>query len=135
MLYEFDYSMLERHRTLCAVLYWWVVCTLCCMRSAAGHSSVLFAVDGRWKSAVNCLNPLGTKGNLVHAFSSILHDLWHGEMPYISPFQFRVRTTCLSIRVQGLIPFTLVLAFHLHACWAIWRFGATRFTGILEFLT
>jgi ubiquitin carboxyl-terminal hydrolase 8 len=36
------------------------------------------------------VNPLGTKGNLVRAFSGILHDLWHGEMPYITPFQFRV---------------------------------------------
>ncbi len=51
-----------------------------------------FWVDGRWKSAVNMVNPLGTKGNLVHAFSMILHDLWHGEMPYITPFQFRVCT-------------------------------------------
>lgn len=76
------------------------------MGSAAEHSSFLFVVDGRWKSAVNYLNPLGTKGNLVHAFSSILHDLWHGEMPYISPFQFRVRTTCLSIQFQRLIPLT-----------------------------
>jgi hypothetical protein len=38
------------------------------------------------------INPLGTKGNLVRAFSSILHALWHGEMPYISPFEFRVCT-------------------------------------------
>lgn len=40
------------------------------------------------------VNPLGTKGHLVYAFSGILHDLWHGEMPYITPFQFRV---CLSV--------------------------------------
>ncbi|KAI0296552.1 hypothetical protein B0F90DRAFT_1811293 [Multifurca ochricompacta] len=52
-----------------------------------------FFTDGRWKSAVNMVNPLGTKGNLVQAFSIILHDLWHGEMPYISPFQFR-RSIC-----------------------------------------
>lgn len=36
------------------------------------------------------VNPLGTKGHLAHAFSGILHDLWHEEMPYITPFQFRV---------------------------------------------
>ncbi|KAI0259432.1 hypothetical protein BC834DRAFT_833549 [Gloeopeniophorella convolvens] len=52
-----------------------------------------FFTDGRWKSAVNMVNPLGTKGNLVHAFSSILHEMWHGEMPYISPFPFR-RSIC-----------------------------------------
>lgn len=59
-----------------------------------------FFTDGRWKSAVNYLNPLGTKGNLVHAFSSILHDLWHGEMPYISPFQFR-RSICMHAAQFG----------------------------------
>lgn len=40
------------------------------------------------------VNPLGTKGTLVRAFSRILHDLWHEEMPYISPFEFRV---CLAL--------------------------------------
>lgn len=42
------------------------------------------------------VNPLGTKGTLVRAFSRILHDLWHEEMPYISPFEFRV---CLASAV------------------------------------
>lgn len=69
---------------------------VCCIGSATERSTSLFAPDGRWKSAVNMVNPLGTKGNLVNAFSSILHDLWHGEMPYISPFQFRVRKACMS---------------------------------------
>lgn len=39
------------------------------------------------------VNPLGTKGNIVRAFSSILHTLWHGEMPFITPFEFRVCIT------------------------------------------
>lgn len=59
-----------------------------------------FFTDGRWKSAVNMVNPLGTKGNLVHAFSGILHDMWHGEMPYITPFQFR-RSICLHASQFG----------------------------------
>jgi ubiquitin carboxyl-terminal hydrolase 8 len=59
-----------------------------------------FWVDGRWKSAVNMVNPLGTKGHIVHAFSGILHDLWHGEMPYITPFQFRV-CILLSLSIAG----------------------------------
>ncbi|KAI9430182.1 hypothetical protein H4582DRAFT_2113921 [Lactarius indigo] len=59
-----------------------------------------FFTDGRWKSAVNMVNPLGTKGNIVHAFSGILHDLWHGEMPYITPYQFR-RSICLHASQFG----------------------------------
>ena len=104
----------------------------CCIRSATERSTPFVCPDGRWKSAVNMVNPLGTKGNLVHAFSSILHDLWHGEMPYISPFQFRVRMACLSIQFQELIQLTLALAFHLSACLAVRRFRAARFTGVLE---
>jgi hypothetical protein len=80
------------------------------------------------------VNPLGTKGHLVHAFSGILHDLWHGEMPYISPFQFRVRTACLSFQFQGLTPLTLALAFYLPACRAVRRFRAARLTGVPELL-
>ncbi|EPQ56117.1 hypothetical protein GLOTRDRAFT_137950 [Gloeophyllum trabeum ATCC 11539] len=52
-----------------------------------------FFTDGRWKSAINMVNPMGSKGNLTAAFASILHEMWHGEMPYISPLQFR-RSIC-----------------------------------------
>ncbi|KZT25326.1 hypothetical protein NEOLEDRAFT_1156281 [Neolentinus lepideus HHB14362 ss-1] len=52
-----------------------------------------FFTDGRWKSAINMVNPMGTKGNLTAAFASILHEMWHGEMPYLSPLQFR-RSIC-----------------------------------------
>ncbi|KAL4251575.1 hypothetical protein ABKN59_006688 [Abortiporus biennis] len=52
-----------------------------------------FFTDGRWKSAVNMVNPLGSKGNLAHAFASILRDMWQGEMQWISPTTFR-RSIC-----------------------------------------
>ncbi|TDL26727.1 hypothetical protein BD410DRAFT_895341 [Rickenella mellea] len=48
-----------------------------------------FFTDGRWKSAVNMVNPLGTKGHLTQAFASILHELWHEELPTLSPYTFR----------------------------------------------
>jgi hypothetical protein len=50
-----------------------------------------FTVDGRWKNAVNMLNPLGSKGNMAKAFATLLHELWHGDLPYLAPFSFRVR--------------------------------------------
>ena len=50
----------------------------------------IFHVDGRWKSAVNMVNPLGTKGNLAHSFSTIVHEMWQAEMPYLIPMNFRV---------------------------------------------
>ncbi|EJC99956.1 cysteine proteinase [Fomitiporia mediterranea MF3/22] len=53
-----------------------------------------FFIDGRWKSAVNFLNPLGTKGHLTAAFASILHDLWHQESPTITPLAFR-KSVCM----------------------------------------
>lgn len=52
-----------------------------------------FFTDGRWKSAVNMVNPMGTKGMLAHAFANILRDMWQGEMPSLTPLPFR-RTVC-----------------------------------------
>lgn len=50
-------------------------------------------LDGRWRSAVNMVNPLGTKGNLAHAFANIVRDMWQGESAYLSPITFRVRVS------------------------------------------
>ncbi|CCM01336.1 uncharacterized protein FIBRA_03385 [Fibroporia radiculosa] len=52
-----------------------------------------FFTDGRWKSAVNMMNPMGTKGNLAHAFANILRDMWQGELQCLSPVTFR-RSLC-----------------------------------------
>ena len=42
-----------------------------------------------------------TKGALAHAFASILHEMWHGEMPYISPYPFRVRALVCTRCARG----------------------------------
>ncbi|KAI9062559.1 cysteine proteinase [Trametes sanguinea] len=52
-----------------------------------------FFTDGRWKSAINMVNPMGTKGNLAAAFASILRDMWQGEGSTLSPVTFR-RSLC-----------------------------------------
>ncbi|EGO22632.1 hypothetical protein SERLADRAFT_372069 [Serpula lacrymans var. lacrymans S7.9] len=52
-----------------------------------------FFTDGRWKNAVNMLNPLGTKGNLALAFSNILYEMAHSELPHLTPNAFR-RSIC-----------------------------------------
>ncbi|KAI0036203.1 hypothetical protein K488DRAFT_76118 [Vararia minispora EC-137] len=48
-----------------------------------------FFRDGSWSKAVNMLNPLGTKGAIAEAFSTLVRDMWNGQMPYITPFAFR----------------------------------------------
>ncbi|KZT67329.1 cysteine proteinase [Daedalea quercina L-15889] len=52
-----------------------------------------FFTDGRWKSAVNMMNPMGTKGNLANAFATILRDMWQGESQCLMPVTFR-RSIC-----------------------------------------
>ncbi|KZT07231.1 cysteine proteinase [Laetiporus sulphureus 93-53] len=52
-----------------------------------------FFTDGRWKSAVNMVNPLGTKGNLALTFANILRELWQGDGQCLSPVTFR-RSLC-----------------------------------------
>lgn len=46
--------------------------------------------DGRWKRSVNVTNPLGTKGNLASAYSSLVSALWNQEYHFIQPLSFRV---------------------------------------------
>jgi ubiquitin carboxyl-terminal hydrolase 8 len=48
-----------------------------------------FFTDGRWKNAVNMLNPLGTKGSLAGAFAQILYEMSHSELPHLNPSGFR----------------------------------------------
>ena len=52
--------------------------------------------DGRWQTAVNFMNPLGTKGNMTRSFARLLSDMWREGMP-ITPFEFRVcqKTICV----------------------------------------
>jgi ubiquitin carboxyl-terminal hydrolase 8 len=48
-----------------------------------------FFIDGRWKAAVNYMNPEGTKGELARGFAAILHEMSHSELPSIVPSDFR----------------------------------------------
>ncbi|KAJ3806584.1 ubiquitin carboxyl-terminal hydrolase 4 [Lentinula aff. lateritia] len=50
------------------------------------------------KTAINYMNKMNSQGQLTRAFSRLVHDIWHGDMPYITPNDFR-RTLC-SLNVQ-----------------------------------
>ncbi|KAJ7019793.1 ubiquitin carboxyl-terminal hydrolase 4 [Mycena alexandri] len=52
-----------------------------------------FFANGRWKNAVNTLNPMGSKGLLSGSFAKLVHSMWSGELPYIIPIDFR-RAVC-----------------------------------------
>ncbi|KAI0628038.1 cysteine proteinase [Trametes polyzona] len=65
--------------------------TIQCLSATVPFSR--FFTDGRWKSAVNMVNPMGTKGNLANAFANILRDMWQGENGTLSPVPFR-RSIC-----------------------------------------
>jgi hypothetical protein len=47
-------------------------------------------IEGRWKKAVNAINPMGTKGHLASAFANILYEMSHSELPHLIPASFRV---------------------------------------------
>jgi len=49
-----------------------------------------FFTEGRWKSGINYTNPLGSKGQLTGAFAKLLHEMWGGDLPYLTPIDFRV---------------------------------------------
>lgn len=60
-----------------------------------------FCVDGRWKTAINFMNPDGTKGELAKAFAAILHEMWNVDVPWIAPIEFRVTRVSWSRQIQS----------------------------------
>ncbi|KAJ3889806.1 hypothetical protein GG344DRAFT_50916 [Lentinula edodes] len=50
------------------------------------------------KTAINYMNKMNSQGQLTRAFSRLVHDIWHGDMPYITANDFR-RTLC-SLNAQ-----------------------------------
>lgn len=59
-------------------------------------NTYVMAVEHRWKNAINFMNPLGSKGRLTGAFAKLLHEMWGGDMPYLTPIEFRVSTHALA---------------------------------------
>jgi ubiquitin carboxyl-terminal hydrolase 8 len=53
-------------------------------------NAYFFSLEGRWKTAINYTNPLGSKGKLTGAFAKLLHEMWGGDLPYLTPIDFRV---------------------------------------------
>lgn len=49
------------------------------------------------------VNPMGTKGNLARAFADILHEMWQTDLPYCSPYIFRVRWHLLCVCVHRIL--------------------------------
>lgn len=52
------------------------------------------------------VNPLGSQGQITLAFASMLHDLWHEELAYLVPSNFRV---CLFLTTYGTV---LIIKIH-----------------------
>ncbi|KAF9454384.1 cysteine proteinase [Macrolepiota fuliginosa MF-IS2] len=57
-----------------------------------------FFTEHRWKNAINFTNPLGSKGRLTGAFAKLLHEMWGGDLPYLTPIEFR-KSIC-QLRLQ-----------------------------------
>ncbi|GLB41634.1 putative peptidase C19 family protein [Lyophyllum shimeji] len=60
-----------------------------------------FFKEGRWKTAINLINPLGSKGKLVTAFSQLLLRMWDSREAYFSPHEFRQTICSLKSQYRG----------------------------------
>ncbi|KAF9560109.1 cysteine proteinase [Agrocybe pediades] len=60
-----------------------------------------FFTEGRWRNAVNYTNPLGSKGQLTGAFAKLLHEMWGGDLPYLTPIEFRKNICQLKSQYNG----------------------------------
>ncbi|KAF8159371.1 hypothetical protein B0H34DRAFT_655402 [Crassisporium funariophilum] len=60
-----------------------------------------FFTEGRWKSAINYTNEFGSKGKLTGAFAKLLHEMWGGDLPYLTPIDFRRSICQLKDQYEG----------------------------------
>jgi len=91
-------------------------------------------VDGRWKGAVNYMNPLGSKGKLAGAFAKLLHEMWGGDLPYLTPIDFRVGSRILfSPPATNSFYLCLFAEIDMPTQISIQRIGPARLTGISKF--
>ncbi|KAJ7251294.1 ubiquitin carboxyl-terminal hydrolase 4 [Mycena rebaudengoi] len=60
-----------------------------------------FFANGRWKTAVNTVNPMGSKGILSGSFAKLVHSMWNGDLPYIMPVDFRKAVCHLNSQYNG----------------------------------
>ncbi|KAH6915772.1 ubiquitin carboxyl-terminal hydrolase 4 [Coprinopsis sp. MPI-PUGE-AT-0042] len=60
-----------------------------------------FFTDGRWKTAINYTNKMGTQGQLVHAFAKLVYEMWRGDLPYLTPIDFKKSICQLSHQYIG----------------------------------
>ncbi|KAJ7066422.1 ubiquitin carboxyl-terminal hydrolase 4 [Mycena amicta] len=60
-----------------------------------------FFATGRWRNAVNTVNPLGSKGLLSGSFAQLVYAMWSGELPYIIPLDFRKAVCKLDGQYNG----------------------------------
>ena len=82
-----------------------------------------FPLEGRWKTAINYTNPLGSKGKLTGAFAKLLHEMWGGDLPYLTPIDFRVLIIICFV-LLFYIPHLLFVAIDLSIEVPIQRIGS-----------
>jgi len=90
---------------------------------------LLLDVDGRWKIAVNYTNTFGSQGKLAGAFAKLLHEMWHGDLPYLTPIQFRV---CLLRFYSLILVFHTFLEIHMPNESTVQWFRPTRLSGVSQ---
>ena len=78
--------MFECYGAVFEILYWCVVLVCFWVKTA----DVGWLVEGRWKTAINFTNKLGSQGKLAGAFAKLLHEMWGEDLPFVSPTDFRV---------------------------------------------
>ncbi|ESK87571.1 ubiquitin-specific protease [Moniliophthora roreri MCA 2997] len=60
-----------------------------------------FFNEGRWKSAINFTNTLGSKGKLTGAFAKLVHAMWANEIPHQTPHDFKHTICSLNSQYVG----------------------------------
>eukprot|EP00500_Bicosoecida_sp_ms1_P004096 CAMPEP_0203807726 /NCGR_PEP_ID=MMETSP0115-20131106/1222_1 /ASSEMBLY_ACC=CAM_ASM_000227 /TAXON_ID=33651 /ORGANISM="Bicosoecid sp, Strain ms1" /LENGTH=494 /DNA_ID=CAMNT_0050716409 /DNA_START=311 /DNA_END=1793 /DNA_ORIENTATION=+ len=70
-----------------------------CLSNTAPLTDYFLSYD--WKADVNTRNPLGNRGEIAASYGSLVHKLWCGSKPSVSPTRFKSRVGKFAPRFGG----------------------------------
>ena len=74
------------------------------------------------------MNTFGSQGKLVIAFARLVREMWVGDLPYLTPFEFRVSNLLVAARSPN--SFYTIAEIDMPTQERIHRERSTRLAGV-----
>uniref|UniRef100_A0A1I8JJ24 ubiquitinyl hydrolase 1 n=1 Tax=Macrostomum lignano TaxID=282301 RepID=A0A1I8JJ24_9PLAT len=60
-----------------------------------------YMLSDKWRSELNCTNPLGMRGEIAKAYAALIANLWSGKFSYLAPRDFKATLSEFAPQFSG----------------------------------